>query len=172
MAKNQNPPSDERDRVSGREMAGALADVMKQQADKAQSQREADAERKKGRKSSPFTWVLFLALSAVSAYIWIGSPDWLESKPAPVPPELAAAGLRMEVHQQALMVNRYLEDSGRLPETLAEAGIGETGVVYTPVGEARYRLELTGPKGSVEYDSDEPLDLFLGDALHVIRQGG
>jgi hypothetical protein len=153
-------------------MAGALADVMKQQADKAQSLKDAEAERKKPKKTSPVTWVLFAVLSVISAYVWIGSPEWLESGPAPVPPALAEAGLRMEVFEHALLVNDYLAASGRLPRDLSEAGIGETNVAYARVDEVRYRLELTGPLGSVQYDSDEPLDVFVGDALQVIRQGG
>ena len=172
MNTNEDSRDREPDRVSGREMAGALADVMKQQADKAQSLREAEAGRKRARRTSPVTWVLFVVLSAISAYVWIGSPEWLESGPAPVPPALAEAGLRMEVFEHALMVNDYLAASGRLPRDLSEAGIEETNVAYARVDDVRYRLELSGPLGSVEYDSDEPLDLFVDDALQVIRQGG
>lgn len=153
-------------------MAGALADVMKDQAQKAQSQKAAETQGKKRRKTHPITWGAFILFSAFSAYIWIASPEWLESGPDPLPAALVDAGLRMEVYQQALLINRFVDVSQRLPRGLEDLGGPETRVTYAPLGGLDYRLELTGPQGTVAYVSTEPLDQFLGNSRQIIRQGG
>ena len=153
-------------------MAGALADVMQDQAQKIQSRQDVEAQRKKRKRPSPIRWVALVLLSAVLAYIWLGSPTWLESGPAPIPPALAEAGLRMEVFQQAVVVNQFLEQRGRLPQDISETGARASDVIFTPLNAQTFRLELSTPLGEVEYVSSQPLDEFLGNSFEVIRQGG
>jgi hypothetical protein len=153
-------------------MAGALADVMEDQAQKAESIREVEARRKEGRKHGPGAWILLILLLAVSAYIWIGSPAWLEAGPEPLPENLVDAGLRVEVYQQALLVNAFIESNQRLPESLEDVIDGETRVTLTPLNGLDYRLEITGPGGPVDYVSTDPLDRFLGNSMQIIQQGG
>lgn len=153
-------------------MAGALADVMKDQAAKAQSRREADARRKRGRRNGPGSWITLFVLLAVSGYIWIVSPSWLQSGPAPIPPTLADAGLRVEVYQQAIRIDEFVQENQRLPRDLAELGDEETRVEFTPLSGLEYRLRISGPQGFVEYTSPQDLGGFVGNALQIIRQGG
>lgn len=167
-----NPKRPGTDRVSGEEMAGALADVMQDQAQKAQTRQAVEDRRKVAKKTSPFTWVVFLVLLVASAYVWFGSPGWLDSGPAPVPTTLADAGLRVEVFQQAVLVNRFLEERGRLPRDLSEAVERDSEVVFTPLGSQAYRLELSNSLGEVVYLSSQRLDAFLGNSMEIILQGG
>ena len=78
----------------------------------------------------------------------------------------------MEVFQQALLVDQFLENQGRLPENLAEAGASSTEVEYQKLDAGNYRLALSSPVASVEYISTDSLDEFLGDSFQLIRQGG
>lgn len=150
-------------------MADALADVMKDQNEKAKI-RQAGPSKK--RKTSPATWMAFFILSALSAYVWFGSPPWLAPSPPSLSPALADAGLRMEVFQQALLIEAFREVEGRLPSDLAEAGNALTEVEYDRIDALNYRLGLAGQTGAVEYVSTESLDAFLGNSLQVVRQGG
>lgn len=156
--------------MSGREMADALADVLHEQKEKAESEKERAARQKRG--TSPVTWVAFVVLSAVSAYLWIVSPAWLHPEPPePIPMLLEDAGLRMEIFNVALKVEVYRDRVGRLPNSLEEAGDPFSSVEYRQLGSNVYRLSLAGPNVSIEYSSTEPLELFLGDAVQVIEEG-
>jgi hypothetical protein len=150
-------------------MADALADVLHEQKTKAEIEKERAAQRKRG--TSPFTWVAFVVLSAVSAYLWIVSPDWLHPEPPePIPMILEDAGLRMEVFNVALQVEGYRDRVGRLPNSLEEAGNPVSSVEYRQVGSSAYQLAIAGPNVRVEYSSTDSLELFLGDAEQVIRE--
>lgn len=171
MNERKKPESSTSGRVSGREMADALADVMKDQNEKAASREVAGARAE--RRTSPVTWVAFLLLSAFSGYLWLGSPSWLQPEtPNPVTPALHDAGLRMEIYNQALLVESFKGLQGRLPNSLAEAGDPFTVVQYERLDGDRYRLIMTGEGEALEYRSGDPLLEFLGDAPRVIEEGG
>ena len=152
-------------------MADALADVLKDQDEKAKS-RIAAPSREKRRKTSPFTWVMLVVSSGLSGYVWLASPSWLEPPPPVLSPALAEAGLRMEVLQQALLIEGFREAEGRLPNDLSEAGDPYSEVDYRRIDARNYRLRFAGEGGAVEYVSTEPLDVFLGNSVQVIRRGG
>jgi hypothetical protein len=80
--------------------------------------------------------------------------------------------MRMEIFQSALVVEEFLENQGRLPDGLEEAGEPEAEVQYEALDGETYRLSLAGPHGSLEYVSSDSLELFLGDAVQIIRTGG
>ncbi|MBT8398469.1 MAG: hypothetical protein HKO65_02295 [Gemmatimonadetes bacterium] len=155
-------------------MADALADVLVEQKEKVQRRKEATP--KPERRTSPVVWVALILLSAVSGYIWFGSPAWLNADPDPVPPPLAEAGLRMEIFYQAVLVEDFLESEGRLPNDLAEAGEPLSEVDYEKIDARTYRLALAGLGEAsdvvVEYISTDSLEAFLGDAPQIIRMGG
>jgi hypothetical protein len=152
-------------------MADALADVLQDQAEKSERLRSPGGSGGK-KKASPAKWVLLVVFSSLSAYIWFGSPTWLESGPPPIPPALVEAGIRLEIFQQALLVEDFLDAEGRLPKDLTEAGDPYAEAEYEQVDPTTYRLALAGPEGIVEYVSRDSLELFLGDAEMVIRTGG
>jgi hypothetical protein len=168
---NQNPNRPEAGRVSGKEMADTLAEVLRDQNEKAKGwQKSPDGHGR--RKTSPFTWVVLFAGLFLSGFVWFAPPSWLDPSPTPLSPALTEAGLRMEVFQQALLVKQFLENQGRLPDDLAEAGAPYTEVGYQKIDAGRYRLTLFSPVASVEYLSTDSLETFLGNSLQIIRQGG
>ena len=163
----KRPPAE---RVSGKDMADALADVLKDQSEKAQ-RREVQGPRGK-RTTATGTWVALIILSVFSAYLWVGSPSWLQPRaPDPISPALEDAGLRMEVFHQALLVEDFRDREGRLPNSLSEAGDPFSEVQYSRENGQIYRLAFGGTAGTVEYTSTDSLELFLGDAPSVIREG-
>ena len=80
--------------------------------------------------------------------------------------------MRMEIYLQALKVQEYLRDEGRLPNSLAEAGDPFSPVEYERMDRRSYRLWLQGPAGIVELTTADSLEAFLGDARQVIGGGG
>jgi hypothetical protein len=152
-------------------MADALADVLKEQGEKIRSREESRGSKER-KNTSPGTWLAFLIFAALSAYVWVGSPAWLEPERPTIPPTLVQAGLRMEIFNQALMVEEFRETQGRLPRDLAEAGDSLADLDFRRIGEENYSLATEGPLGPVQYVSTDSLELFLGDAVQVIRQGG
>jgi hypothetical protein len=170
MNMNQNPKGSPAGPVSGKDMADALADVLKEQGEKAKRRKETKPRGK--RTTSSATWVAFVLLSALSGYLWLGSPSWLEpAPPDPISPALEDAGLRMEVFHQALLVKEFRAQEGRLPNSLSEAGDPFSEVEYHQVNGQAYRLALAGGRVAVEYASNDSLELFLGDAVQVIKEG-
>ena len=173
MNDRKDPKKPEKGRVSGREMADALADVLKEESEKARDRRETDEKKKKDRRGTgPGAWLAFGVFAVLAGYVWVGSPAWLDSSPPPVPPPLLEAGMRMEIFQSALVVEEFLENRGRLPDDLGEAGEPDAEVQYEALDRETYRLSLAGPQGSLEHVSSDSLELFLGDAVQVIQTGG
>ncbi len=171
MTTDQTPRRPDVGRVSGRELADTLADVLADQSKKAQSFREPSKGKARG-KASPLAWVALVVFSGLAGVVWFAPPAWLDPTPAPLSPGLAEAGLRLEVYQQALLVEQFLNDRGRLPNDLAEAGVPSSKLEYQKIDAGRYRLTLSGPVASVEYVSTDSLATFLGDAFQIIRLGG
>jgi hypothetical protein len=151
-------------------MAETLAEVLKEQKTKAEEWEKPTSPGKK--RTSPASWVVLLLLTGVSGYVWFGNPSWLRYSPPPIAPELADAGMRMEIFQHALLVEEFYVSEGRLPNDLLEAGGPSGAVEYEQLGARDYRLALPGPEGEVEYVSTETLETFLGNAAQIIRQGG
>ena len=157
--------------VSKGDLASAIADVVKDQEEKAQVR--ADVLVPDERRTSTPVLVAFVALSMVSMYLWFGSPSWLQPDPsAPVSPALVDAGLRMEVFLAASSVEEYRDREGRLPNSLAEAGDAFSEVQYRRLDAQQYRVWLAGVGGVIEYASTDSLGLFLGNARQVILEGG
>ena len=141
--------------------------MMEDQKAKKEARRKARTPRP--RQAGPLKKGALALLVLISLYLWFGSPEWLSTEgDNPVRPELAAAGVRMEVYLQALRVEDFLAREGRLPSSLAEAGDAFSDVGYERLDGQRYRLAMTGAGKVVSYMSSDSLELFLGDALEVI----
>jgi hypothetical protein len=114
---------------------------------------------------------LLLICSIFSAFLWIFSPGWNSADTLPpISPELASAGLRMEVFLQAVRVRDFRAREGRLPNSLEEAGDPYSRVRYERLDAGRFRLELDGPQGILVYESGQVPGEFLGDALEIIEE--
>ncbi len=146
----------------------AVADVLQDQAERAIARTQAPAPTAAG--GGPLVWAALVLLTTLSAYLWIAPPGWLAG-PAALPPplELVEAGRRMEVYLQALNVEDFLEREGRLPNSLAEAGDPFSEVTYQRLDADGYRLTLAWEEDSLSYQSGEPLEGFLGNAVEIIR---
>ena len=152
-------------------LADAVAEVMKDQAEKALVREEALAPM--DRRPSATPWIALGVLTLISLYLWFGSPGFLSpAPPDPLSPTLEEAGLRMEIYLQALKVQDYFREEGRLPNSLAEAGDPFSPVEYERLDRRSYRLWLQGPAGLIELTAADSLEAFLGNAREVIGGGG
>ena len=77
----------------------------------------------------------------------------------------------MEVFHQALLIEEFRDQEGRLPNSLSEAGDPFSEVEYIRGNGQDYRLTFAGPGGAVEYASTDSLELFLDDAPRIILEG-
>jgi len=170
MTEDKTPQRPDRGRVSGADVAEALADVLKDQNQKAKDRLDAPPKGKK--RTSPGTWAAFVLAMGLSGYVWIGSPSWLDTAPPALPPALVEAGFRMEVFQQALLIEEFREAEDRLPDDLSEAGDASSEVEYVQIDARDFRLNLAGQGRTVEYVSTGSLEAFLGNSIQVIRHGG
>jgi len=171
MNMREDPKSSPAGRVSGRDVADALADVLRDQNEKAKSRLDAPSKGGK-RKTSRATWAVFVVSSALLGYVWLGSPSWISTSPPLPSPAMADAGLRMEVFGQALLIEEFRETEGRLPNDLSEAGDPFSEVEYHRIDARDYRLNFAGRGGTVESASTETLATVLGNARRGIRLGG
>ena len=114
-----------------------------------------------------------LAIStALAAYVWFGSPDWLEPDPIPLPPvEVELATLRSVMFIQAQAIEHYREHNGRAPAFLEEAGPARPGVVYSRIDAQSYRLRGQADRVLLTYASRDSLALFLGSAGEALLTG-
>ncbi len=150
-------------------MAAALADVLEHAAKTADAQERAG---KPHRYTSPLHWFSLGILTAVSAYFWIGPPEWMQPEPPPQPTaQLEEAGLRMNLYLQAMRIESFRAAEGRLPASLVEAGDPIGNVVYRRIDEQTYHLSGTSDNLVLGFTSTEPLETLLADAMEVIQRG-
>lgn len=125
------------------------------------------------RKSGLLPWLMLVTVG-FGMYALITKPGWLVTPPPPPePPAIVDASLRVAMWQQALYIERFRADSGRLPRTMEQAGAPVVqGVSYTVIAEDRYLI--TGMNGGLDlaFRSEESLDEFLGQSLQIIANRG
>jgi len=154
---------------SGTEMADALHDVLEHAAKTTDAQERAGKPR---RTASPIHWFSLGILTAVSSYLWIGPPEWMQPEPPPQPTaQLEEAGLRMSLYLQAMRIERFRVAEGRLPASLVEAGDPIADIIYRRMDEQTYHLSGTSYNLVMGFTSTEPLDTLLADAMAVIGGG-
>ena len=108
----------------------------------------------------------------VSVYVFVERPDWIF--PAPPQPESLAvreASLRISVANAAQHVERYRQQTGSFPVTLAQAGAHATAVGYDRTT-GGYRLQAEAGEVRVTYNSGETLSRFVGNSFKVISRRG
>jgi hypothetical protein len=144
--------------------------VMKNQAEeRAADRRATEARRGAGKRLGALAWTSLVILAGVGGYLWIARPDWVF--PPAVQPEsveLRRASLRIGVATAAQHIQRFQRTSGRLPETLAEAGVSIQGISYHRLGPDTYRLEADEAELHVALGSHDSLPVFLGNSFEVI----
>ncbi len=163
-------PSDDLDptfRVSEEaERARALTAVLRDQAVRAESQRDAYARRQRRRRVRKGVLVVsWLAM----AYVWLAAPSWTRVRPAPeqsIADE--AQSLRLNVFLQSQAVEAYQLRRGRLPDVLEEAGPPFPGMDYRRKDSRSYEIRGRSDRVRLRYESEEaPLD-FVGSAADLL----
>jgi hypothetical protein len=116
-----------------------------------------------------------LMLAALSfflcTYLYIERPGWLFPDSGPVESvAIKEASLRIGMANVAQHIERYRQQNGRVPRTLAEVGTQLQGMTYAPVDSAGWRL--VGAHAGIELAlaSGDPLPKFLGNSFEVITR--
>ncbi len=107
----------------------------------------------------------------VIAWLWSSRPEFFFGPSAPVTlsPAKQEATLRFAMYLQRRRVEEYVARRGRLPTSLAQAGMVEDSVSWQRTDEG---YVLSGRYGSLELQlpSRADADSFLGNALTVLRE--
>jgi hypothetical protein len=150
----------------------AFDSVIKNQAAERDAElRAAEARRRARTRLGSLAWTSLAILVVVGGYLWIARPDWVFPTTAqPESVELRQASLRIGVATAAQHIQRFQHKSGRLPETLAEAGVSSHGISYQRVGPDAYRLEADEGELHVTLGSRDSLPVFLGNSFDVIAR--
>ncbi len=152
---------------SGEEAADAVAAVLKHAAAK-----DAAARDKPRPKKQP-KWMLPLGinLAVFAVYLLIAPPAWVNVHPIEGPPPAQQEkSLRLAMYLQAQRIEAYRLQHGALPDSLPEAGSVTPGVSYNRIG-GSYQLVGTNGKATLEYDSSQSLQDFVGDAARGLTGG-
>jgi hypothetical protein len=149
----------------------AFDTVLKTKAEEREAELAAAESQRRGRGVSRLLMLVCVTILVfVSAYLYVERPDWIF--PTPAPPESVAvreASLRITIATAAQHIERYRQQSGRLPATLTEAGAYGEGIAYQRTT-AGYRLEGESDAVRVTFDSHEPLARFVGNSFKVISR--
>ncbi len=150
----------------------AFDSVMKNQAAEREAElRAAEARRRARTRLGSLAWTSIVILALVGGYLWVAKPDWVFPAAAqPESVELRQASLRIGVATAAQHIKRFQHKSGRLPETLAEAGVSSQGISYQRLGLDIYRLEADEGELHLTLGSHDSLPVFLGNSFEVIAR--
>jgi hypothetical protein len=148
----------------------AFDSVMKNQAAERDAElRAAEARRRARTRLGTLTWTSLAILALVGGYLGMTQPDWLfPTASRPESAQLRQASLRIGVAAAAQHIKRFQHKSGRLPETLAEAGVSTQGISYHRIGPDTYRLEADEGELHVSLGSHDSLPVFVGNSFEVI----
>lgn len=155
---------------SKRALLEAKEILVRDEAERESNSKDDGTETRKSRLL-PF---LFIATVAFGAYLLVATPAWLITPPPPPEsPEIVEASLRVAMWQQALHVERYHEQEGKLPADLPQAGAPVVhGVSYHQVSEDSYLITGNNEDTDLVLRSEESFDDFLGESLKTIANRG
>ena len=128
-APGQGPDNIKKALAEARELA------VRDEAERLAKSRE-DVPKAKEARLLPFAFIVAVAFGL---YALAAQPTWLITPPPPPEsPQIVEASLRVAMWQQALHVERYRDEEGRLPVDLGQAGAPTMdGVSYHQVGEPK-----------------------------------
>jgi hypothetical protein len=149
-----------------RERARVLAEVLRDQEERADGARAAEEGRLRRRR---FRRGALVATWVGVAYVWIATPSWLrvESPPDPTVEEETKA-LRVNVFLQTQAIESYRIERGRLPYVLQEAGPPFRGMEYRRRDSRSYDLQGRSDLVTLRYSSEESPFLFVGTAADLL----
>lgn len=153
----------------------AVGDVIRKQAEERKAAQAAEAERsrRKARRVSPVIVTCLAILLSVGAYVAIEQPEWLFPKPFPAESQAEReASLRMAIATTAQRIERFRQQHGRLPATLAQAGSTVEAITYERNGDAQYVLRGENGPVALTYRSTEPISSFVGNSYQLLARRG
>ena len=113
-------------------------------------------------------WGLVL-LAIVAGWLFGSRPEWVFPPPTVAEaPEVTVASMRLALVRERQRVERYREQNGRLPTTLAEAGSSLTNIEIAAGPGDSYLLRAVEGETALELHSSDSLESFLGNSLEVI----
>lgn len=121
-------------------------------------------EARRGKKRRP---ALALTLAALCAIVWV-APSMLGNATVTQSPERLEAGARMTLFLASERIRGHQRAHGRLPATLAEAGVDSTGLSYRARSAEVFELgtEVNGTR--ITYHSTMHTAAFLGSTLEIL----
>jgi len=124
--------------------ARALAEVLRDQAERAEATLEAEERRDQRARVDP---------------------------PPPPPVAAEAQSLRLNVFLQSQAIEAYRLERGRLPFVLQEAGPPFRGMEYRRFDSRSYEVEGRSDRVILRYHSDQPSMEFVGAAAALLATG-
>jgi hypothetical protein len=145
--------------------------VLKHQAELREAKaRESEARRAHRGRIRPLIWISAALTMVLCTYLLVERPEWLF--PEAGPPESAAvqeASLRIGMANAAQHVQRYRQQTSRLPATLGEAGAYGDGIEYTRIGDG-WRMTASQGQTQLTLTSRDALAPFIGKSFEVIAR--
>lgn len=150
----------------GEAYARLLADVMDRarQSEEVRSERAVRDTRVRTVRGSVLAGVgvVFLAVAGWNLVL-------LRKPPAELPPEERALATGMTMFAVIQEIEAFRAKNGRLPSSLEELDLEDTGILYTVAGD-RYRLDEKAREEPASYiDDQEPLSLLESMGVPVER---
>ena len=115
-----------------------------------------------------------LLVSLTGLLLVIVRPPWLAG-PDSVPtesPAIAEASMKLAMARERDRVLAFLQQNGRLPTNLAEAGSNVPGLGYEVLEGGAFRLYAQGKDSLLVLRSTDSLTLFLGTSLRDLKNRG
>lgn len=151
----------ERRRALAESLQNAIDHPMRRSTDIKQENETGRHEARQRRRR--VVAILFLVAWGSLGWLWLARPDAVFNPPlgqAEGAEYSAEAGLRYGMFLQAARIREFEADSGRLPQTIAEAGEAEEGLTYSLTG-GRWTLRGTVNGTVLELTSEMSADAFL-----------
>ena len=157
------------DKAAGQEAADAVAAVLAHAAERDVAQHVKQGPKKQSKWMLP----VGINLGVFAVYLLIAPPAWVIVNPLEAAPvEEQVDDMRLAMFMQAMRVDAYAQQNGRLPDALEDAGSPVPGVDYTVLGAGRYQLTALIGDEVVLYDSSESAQEWVGAGATSKLLGG
>lgn len=136
--------------------------------------RAPDAGANLASRAGPGPWVkpmaFVLVVLCVSLTAW--NVIHLLQGPPP-PPKPSAFQIKQALYLGVMRIDAYRRIHGITPDSLADAGLSETGpYTYRRIDPSHYVISFDGNGPQLEYDSSEPKERFFGSPKEILTLGG
>ena len=146
-------------KASGQEAADAVAAVLAHAAERDVAQHT----RMEPKKQAKWMLPLGINLGVFAVYLLIAPPAWVVVNPLEAAPIAEQVDdMRLAMFMQAMRVDAYAQQNGRLPNVLQDAGSAVSGVEYVVLDSGRYYLTASIGDEVLLYDSSESAQEWVG----------